>query len=173
MKLLEPGRHRAEPPASSRAARSLAAGAAFVLVAALLGWVTAGAMGLTHRSAAAPGPLPVALASEPALADPSAPTWGRAVDISAAPGRQAERSSPAAGPAAPSPARAAAPATSSAPAAPRPTLEPPREPERDAVPRVRPGDACPAEGDIAVTRSGAATVCTMSPGNGQTRWRRA
>lgn len=162
------GRHRAAASAVSRAARMMGAGAAVVLVTAVLGWVMAGALGLTGPATTS-GAI-AALPSAPVQADGAGPTSRRIVDISGAPARPAEGSPAAVETPEPDPPPVAPSAPAPAPApAPRPTLEPASDP----VPGVRPGDACRAEGATGLTKSGKATVCAATPGNGETRWQRA
>jgi len=164
-----PGRHRAAASALTRAARMLTAGAAVVLVTAVLGWVMAGALGLTGPATTS-GATSAALPSAPVQADGPGPTSRRIVDISGAPARPAEGSASAVDAAEPDPT----PVAPSAPVpAPTPAPQPTLEPARDPVPGVRPGEACPAEGDTGLTKSGKATVCAATPGNGETRWQRA
>jgi hypothetical protein len=157
------GRHRATEATRNRTARALAAGAVGVFVAAVLGWVMAGALGLTG-SASTSGPARLALPSAAHQADRSAPTSRPTVDPSAAPARETDSAPSAVSTVAPPPTRSDTLAS-----APRPTVEPARE----AVPIVHPGEACPAEGDTGMTKSGKATVCTASAGSGQPRWQRA
>ncbi len=158
--------HRATVPARRRTARALAAGAAGVLVTAGLGWVTAAAVGLTGPSG---DPVVDALPSFAPQVEPPHPTYGQVLDLGGAHADRARRSSTAA----PSPAPGSTSAATPTPTrASRPGPERSSEPTAAAVPPVRQGDPCRAEGAAGVTKSGSAAVCTPAPGHGGLRWRR-
>jgi hypothetical protein len=161
------GRHRFTMPAWRRRGRAMAAGGGCVLVTAGLGWVTAVAVGLTGPSGE---PVVDALPSQAPQSEPSGPTFGQTLNLDGAHANRASRTSAA-------PPTTAARPSSSAPStparAPDPAPEASSRPTGESVPTVRQGDACRAEGAAAVTKSGGAVVCTVAPGNGGLRWRRA
>ena len=140
-----------------------------MLVTAGLGWVTAVAVGLAGTSGE---PVVDALPSFAPQAEPAEPTYGQTLDLDldldAAQADRARRSSSAAPPPTARPTSATTPAV-----APPPTAQRSSTPTRDAVPTVRQGDPCRTQGAAAVTRSGSAAVCTVAPGKGGLRWRRA
>jgi hypothetical protein len=161
------GRHRTTVAAWCRPVKAVAAGGAAVLVTAGLGWVTAVAVGLAGTSGE---PVVDALPSFAPQAEPAEPTYGQTLDLDldAAHADRARRSSSKAPPPTARPTSATTPAV-----APPPTAEPSSAPTRDAVLTVRQGDPCRTQGAAAVTRSGSAAVCTVAPGKGELRWRRA
>jgi hypothetical protein len=158
-------RHRAAPSVARRTATTVAVGTAGVVAAAVLGWFTAGEAELT--TSAGDAPAGVLVPDRSSDTDWAEPAMRRTIGIAESP---PPTEKPAASPEA---AKVVAPS-----AAPRPSVAEP-EPEQSvppvqaAGPTVRQGADCRAEGSTGVTRSGDPAVCTASPGNGKTRWRRA
>jgi len=141
---------------------------AVLLATAVLGLVTANAVGLTG--------LPVLdseAASSPDTSDvlPVAPRFERTIDVPAQAPRS-PRASPA--PVIPDVAapRPAAPAPPDAAPADEPAAAPP-PPREPAHATVRPGDPCPSRGATGVTAGGKPTVCSGGRGHGRNRWRLA
>jgi hypothetical protein len=155
------GRHRLAAKPRRKAALRAALVVGVLLATALLGLLTAGALGLTG--------LPMVASDESSAPDasdvlPVAPEFERTVDMDQpAP----HRPSPSASPVVPDP-----------PAA-QPATEPPPElvaadapsPENTPAPAatVRPGDPCPAKDATGLTPRGKQVVCRG--GHGRLRWR--
>jgi hypothetical protein len=145
------------------------------MTAAVLGWFTAGEVGL----AASAGDQAGVLVPEPSPeTDWAEPAMRRTVGIGArrtppteertARAEGAELVGPSAvpRPAEPEPEPEAEPVL-------KPQPKPSIAPVPAAVPTVRHGSSCSTEGNTGMTRSGDPVVCTASPGNGRTRWRHA
>jgi len=177
------GRHRARPSATRRAVVRLALAAVGGLLVVL---VTGAATGVVGPGGASP--TASRKTSAPSLPGHSraGPTSGRTIDIAGTPpvatqeppaseepppaGEPPPREEPTAADVADDPGTELWPSSPLVPEV-QSAVEPPPEPA--PVPTVRPGDTCPVEGGTAVMRMGETVVCTATPGDGQTRWRRA
>jgi hypothetical protein len=156
------GRHRAVPPPARRVLTRIAAGTVAVLAVAGLGWVTAGAVGLTSVDVPTAMDFP-SVALRPDAGDPTPP---RTVDV-------ATRPAPATTPVEPPVPDAAAPGEPAPEvrAASRAVREPEASVEPAPVRTVKVGDPCSSPGAVGVTARGKRAVCTS--GGGPTRWKHA
>ena len=168
-----PGRHRATPSVTRRAAGRAAIWSVGVLAAAVLGVITAGAVGLTETSQGPAGAAAALASPGPPQTDPRV---GRTIDIrrpSAARTQESVAADVVVDPAVEEPPPTPATGAERPPDdEPRPA-EPARRPAEAPVRTVRPGDSCSAEGATGVTARGKPTVCTARSGDGRTRWRHA